>query len=173
MRAQSPEDQLFAVLFASKEAADQYAAAPRRSRGRSPAWRRSCCPAQGQPEGKAVQVPLLIHEAPAVRADLPDDMPPEGDGPVRGRAATAADRRPRRGPRPGARVPGTYELVDYKLFRFFDLNVEPGKHYQYRVRLVLANPNHLEEPTAAKPKTKPGRAGRRAAASRRRWSPAS
>jgi hypothetical protein len=29
----------------------------------------------------------------------------------------------------------------YKLFRFFDFNVEPGKQYVYRVRLALRNPN--------------------------------
>ncbi len=29
----------------------------------------------------------------------------------------------------------------YKLFRFFDLNVESGKKYRYRVRLALSNPN--------------------------------
>lgn len=30
----------------------------------------------------------------------------------------------------------------YKLFRFFDFNVEPGKRYIYRVCLALRNPNH-------------------------------
>ena len=32
-------------------------------------------------------------------------------------------------------------LPPYKLFRFFDFNVEPGKQYVYRVRLALYNPN--------------------------------
>ena len=32
--------------------------------------------------------------------------------------------------------------LEYLLFRFFDFTVEPGKHYRYRVKLVLANPNH-------------------------------
>jgi hypothetical protein len=32
--------------------------------------------------------------------------------------------------------------LDYLLFRFFDFTVEPGKHYRYRVKIVLANPNH-------------------------------
>src|SRR6185503_11114962 len=31
--------------------------------------------------------------------------------------------------------------VDYKLLRFFDYSVEPGKKYKYRVKLVLADPN--------------------------------
>jgi hypothetical protein len=30
----------------------------------------------------------------------------------------------------------------YKLFRFFDFNVKPGKRYAYRVRLALQNPNY-------------------------------
>lgn len=33
----------------------------------------------------------------------------------------------------------------YKLLRFFDFNVEPGKSYVYRVRLVLKNPNYGKE----------------------------
>ena len=32
----------------------------------------------------------------------------------------------------------------YKLFRYFDISVEPGKQYRYRVQLVLANPNRRE-----------------------------
>ncbi len=32
--------------------------------------------------------------------------------------------------------------VAYMLFRFFDFSVQPGKHYRYRVKLVLANPNY-------------------------------
>jgi len=31
--------------------------------------------------------------------------------------------------------------VQYMLFRFFDFSVAPGKHYRYRVKLVLLNPN--------------------------------
>jgi len=33
----------------------------------------------------------------------------------------------------------------YKLLRFFDFNVEPGKSYVYRARLVLKNPNYGKE----------------------------
>ena len=40
----------------------------------------------------------------------------------------------------------------YKLFRFFDFNVEPGKKYVYRVCLGLANPNkHMRASLLAKP----------------------
>jgi hypothetical protein len=31
--------------------------------------------------------------------------------------------------------------VDFKLLRFFDFTVEPGKKYKYRVKLVIADPN--------------------------------
>lgn len=34
------------------------------------------------------------------------------------------------------------EKIEYKLFRFFDFAVTPGKSYKYRVRLILANPNY-------------------------------
>jgi hypothetical protein len=46
----------------------------------------------------------------------------------------------------------------YRLFRFFDFNVEPGKRYVYRVQLALKNPNEgkkaswLEKPELAKGK---------------------
>ncbi len=34
------------------------------------------------------------------------------------------------------------QVPEYLLFRFFDFNVEPGKHYQYRVNLLVFNPNY-------------------------------
>jgi hypothetical protein len=49
--------------------------------------------------------------------------------------------------------------VEYLLFRFFDFSVKPGKHYRYRVKLVLANPNYgmppqfLEQDAMAKIRT--------------------
>jgi hypothetical protein len=38
------------------------------------------------------------------------------------------------------------EPIAYRLFRFLDFNVEPGKCYRYRVCLVLANPNYKRHP---------------------------
>src|SRR6185437_15544544 len=32
-------------------------------------------------------------------------------------------------------------VVEHRLFRFFDFDVEPGKTYRYRIQLVLSNPN--------------------------------
>jgi hypothetical protein len=32
--------------------------------------------------------------------------------------------------------------VDHLLLRFFDFTVEPGKQYQYRVKIAIADPNH-------------------------------
>ena len=37
---------------------------------------------------------------------------------------------------------GTVEVAQYKLIRFFDMNVEPGKVYRYRVRVFLEDPNN-------------------------------
>ncbi|MGL6196647.1 MAG: hypothetical protein ACRC2T_17685, partial [Thermoguttaceae bacterium] len=37
-------------------------------------------------------------------------------------------------------------LVNNYLFRYFDFNVEEGKDYQYRVQLVLRNPNYGLDP---------------------------
>lgn len=37
---------------------------------------------------------------------------------------------------------GMIEETEFLLFRFFDFDVQPGKTYQYRVRLVVADPNH-------------------------------
>lgn len=34
------------------------------------------------------------------------------------------------------------EIPEYQLFRFFDFTVDPGRYYQYRVRMMLSNPNH-------------------------------
>lgn len=54
---------------------------------------------------------------------------------------------------------GRVELPEYVLFRFFDYNVEPGKQYRYRVRVVLNNPNYkvdahfLESPELAEDET--------------------
>ena len=38
---------------------------------------------------------------------------------------------------------------EYMLLRFFDFHVEPGRHYVYRVKLVLRNPNYIPEAGAA------------------------
>jgi hypothetical protein len=43
--------------------------------------------------------------------------------------------------RPDIRTANDSESVKYKLLRFFDFSVEPGKSYIYRVSLVLKNPN--------------------------------
>lgn len=52
----------------------------------------------------------------------------------------------------------TVASVEYYLFRYFDFDVEEGKTYQYRVKLLLANPNYgveerfVEDPTAIEQK---------------------
>lgn len=47
--------------------------------------------------------------------------------------------------RKNRQVAGSQEATEdpeYLLLRYFDYDVEPGRQYRYRVRLVLANPNH-------------------------------
>ncbi len=61
-------------------------------------------------------------------------------------------------PKPGAEKAKTSdEEADYRLLRFFDFDIKPNKQYQYRVFLILKNPNHepgldanvLEDPESA------------------------
>ncbi len=42
----------------------------------------------------------------------------------------------------GAMAGPRREIPEYQLFRFFDFSAKPGRYYQYRVRMHLANPNH-------------------------------
>lgn len=55
------------------------------------------------------------------------------------------------GTRGGSMGMGAYgapkvQRAEYRLCRFFDLDVEPGKTYRYRIRLVMLNPNHNVPP---------------------------
>lgn len=54
---------------------------------------------------------------------------------------------------PGTMIPGmpmrpgyTAQQIKHQLFRFFDFDVEAGKRYRYRVKLVLLNPNYKLNP---------------------------
>lgn len=60
----------------------------------------------------------------------------------------------------GMRERGTDLLADEKpaqslLLRYFDFNVQPGKRYQYRVRLVMRDPNFHRSVDEAEPQTIP------------------
>jgi len=54
---------------------------------------------------------------------------------------------------------GMVNQLDYRLFRFLDTDVEPGKSYRYRVTIRVWNPNvglpikYLEDPSLADPVT--------------------
>lgn len=137
--AKPREQRVFAVLFASKEAMENF-----KSSGaiKGKVAGRETLKLSGGREGAGgvtATVPLLIHEAPP-RSDDRDESEPDLGEPNRGGRA----------PRPDGTGLGAdrNEIVDYQLFRFFDLNVEPGKHYRYRVKLILENPNYLEQPRA-------------------------
>ncbi len=41
---------------------------------------------------------------------------------------------------------GQMQSVPYRLFRYVDFDVQPGHAYQYRVQLVLRNPNYGKDP---------------------------
>jgi len=65
------------------------------------------------------------------------DAAPSASGPAPASAPSAAQ---------AVRKPAEEE-AKWLLFRAFDFNVEPGKQYQYRVQLVLSNPNFGAEVT--------------------------
>lgn len=61
------------------------------------------------------------------------------------------------GPPPAGPEAGAAGGAEFRLFRFIDTSVEPGKAYRYRVRFEIWNPNvnlpvqHLTNPALAKP----------------------
>jgi hypothetical protein len=104
------------------------------------------------------KIPLL--NPYGTRGDAIDgDNAGRNGNPSINRAEEAARRDPRltqgRQVRPG----NDSNAVGYKLLRFFDFTVEPGKSYKYKMCLVLKNPNYgidpgkLEKADFAKEKT--------------------
>lgn len=92
-------------------------------------------------------------EAPANAA--PGATPAPGAQPGSGfdDPATAAAAASRRGPAQAGEKVQVAE-APYRLLRFRDFEVEPGHAYQYRVRMLLRNPNFgLEAQVLAKPST--------------------
>lgn len=88
-------------------------------------------------------------ETPAAAA-----TPAASGGRVRGKRPAAED--VVKGPEnKTAAAEPAQEKVEFRLFRYFDFSVEPGKTYQYRVKLQLANPNaglapkYLQDPQFA------------------------
>jgi hypothetical protein len=45
----------------------------------------------------------------------------------------------------GARTTEAPKQVEYKMLRYFDFDLAPGRAYQYRIRLVLRDPNYARE----------------------------
>lgn len=98
------------------------------------------------------EIPLRTDELEQPPDETPDPVEPDTDTPVGdlpfgqfGRAGErrggGADARRPVGRRVG-QMPGSEdEEPEFLLFRFFDFDVEPGKSYRYRVRLMLENPN--------------------------------
>lgn len=53
----------------------------------------------------------------------------------------------------GAETAADAPLPKYKLIRFFDLKTEPGKSYQYRLKVLVLDPNHPADPKEDPPET--------------------
>ncbi|HYW80127.1 MAG TPA: hypothetical protein VE890_11150, partial [Thermoguttaceae bacterium] len=83
------------------------------------------------------QIPLIDASAEETPERATEEGPTDPGGDIFNVAA----------PTPRA-APAQVEVADpnasdgYRLFRFFDFEVEPGKQYRYRVRLVVSNPNY-------------------------------
>jgi hypothetical protein len=61
---------------------------------------------------------------------------PQGNRPPAGRAGNPPGRAPGTPPPPGSQA----LIPEYCMVRVFDLNIEPGRTYQYRVQVRMANP---------------------------------
>lgn len=88
-------------------------------------------------------------------ASDPPAQPPAAAGPPAGPAIPAMAA----GGAAGATPDPAAEGLEYRLFRFIDLEVVPGRTYRYRVKTACGNPNldvpvrHLVEASIAKPAT--------------------
>ncbi|MGD0896788.1 MAG: hypothetical protein ABR915_03060 [Thermoguttaceae bacterium] len=97
------------------------------------------------------EIPLADKSGPEPGTHLPgkdgENAPPDELGGAPAKPATAPEK---------AKVEEEQDS-EYLLFRFFDVDVQPGKQYRYRVFLVLKNPNYqlegkyLTDPALATP----------------------
>jgi archaellum component FlaC len=87
-------------------------------------------------------------EIPVLNADGTSSGTPEGDNVGRGYTPNPRNVQGRQ----NRGLITSTDAVEYKLLRFFDFSVEPGKSYIYRVSLELKNPNFgLDENKLKKP----------------------
>jgi hypothetical protein len=98
---------------------------------------------EAEPEEGETEDPMEDLDGPVIGGG--DDDPRTGPVPPRGTPRPPITRP--RGPRSGEggfAMGGGVDMnddVDYKLFRFFDMDVQPGKSYVYRVKLYIEDPN--------------------------------
>jgi hypothetical protein len=76
--------------------------------------------------------PAVVDVPPGIAKPRPDPLPPAVAKPRKAPAAKA----------PPAADPSAALLPDYCLLRVIDVTVQPGKVYQYRLRVRMANPNY-------------------------------
>ena len=106
--------------------------------------------------------PMRTPMMPSARSPMSGAMPPgypagmPGGYPSSGPGYSGM---PGMGPEGYGQYPeAEYEPEEYLLLRFFDFEVEPGKYYRYRVKLLVDNPNYglsprvLAQPDLAQPK---------------------
>ncbi len=101
------------------------------------------------------RIPLAEEEAVAGPNGQPEDAKKPADDfdsapanqPGRGRMPLAIPGRGRQIGPDMVNLPGAVvKQIPYLLFRFVDFQVEPGHSYQYRVKMVLRNPNFGKDP---------------------------
>lgn len=88
-------------------------------------------------------------EEPAEDAAEQDETPMDIFGPALGDDEPSEPPPSERRPTSTPKTTEETREVDYRLFRFFDMDVEPGKAYVYRVKLYLEDPN---DPSPSHPK---------------------
>jgi len=148
----SSEPLYFAVDFPSQETVDQFAGAESVTgtvAGLTRVEVQWQDPGTGTMSVRTLIVPLLKYAGTeSVQEGPGESLLPGGELP--GMFPGMPQARTTRGARAAASIvetgEGTDGLPEYTLFRFFDFNVEPGKKYRYRVRLILANPFYSLEP---------------------------
>jgi hypothetical protein len=108
----------------------------RKSLEQAPRPARGVLPPAGPP-APAEQVDFL----PGIAKPRPAPLPPAVAKPRK----TPAPKAP---PVPAPPAPGVF-IPDYCLLRVIDVTVQPGKVYQYRLRVRMANPNYGRKDVAA------------------------
>jgi hypothetical protein len=102
-------------------------------------WEQAPEPKPGVPPPADPFAPAAAEVRPGIAKPRPEPVPP----------AAAKPRKPAPPKAPPAPVAAAALVPDYCLVRVIDVTVEPGKVYQYRLRVRMANPNFGRKDVAA------------------------